>query len=334
MPPQAVLFDLDGTLVQTRAASWNLFARINAELDLGISTQQHFFRLMEDNLFHALRRQLGDESRAEEAGRRFLALLQSEYEPELVPGMSDVVKAFAGKCSLAVISSNSVATIRRILSKANLAHCFSHVFGGDVEPDKRAAVNRFLADRSYLVNRDCMPAYRESDQPLETMASRVVLITDTVGDVRHGRECGIRTVGVAWGMHTEEQLLAAGAEFVAIWPQELVALLLPDGFAAACGVETPSTLGSCGCQSGGGGGAACGCRDNDIAEANEIRRRRSIAAATLMTGALSAPEGGSPVPISSAPLSAPAKIDAALLKSLARLRAGLASSSDRAAHAA
>lgn len=78
MRPQAVLFDLVGTLVQTRAASWELFAKIDAELGLGISTQQQFFRLMEDNLFHALRRHLKDESKANDAAHRFLALLQSE----------------------------------------------------------------------------------------------------------------------------------------------------------------------------------------------------------------------------------------------------------------
>src|SRR5260370_10057881 len=152
-PVRAILFDLDGTLVQTRQASWRLFAKTNEAFALGINTQADFFRLLEDNMFDALRRHCGDEKKADEASNHFLNLLQREYNPEFVPGVSDVIKAFAGNCSLAVISSNSVATIRRILSRENIVHCFSTGFGGDVEQAKRSSLRRFLSDPSYLVNR-------------------------------------------------------------------------------------------------------------------------------------------------------------------------------------
>jgi len=123
-PVRAVLFDLDGTLVQTREASWRLFARTNEAFGLGIDTQVDFFRLLEDNMFHGLRKHCRDHARADEAASHFLDLLQREYNPEFVPGMSDVVKALAGNCSLAVISSNSVATIRRILSRGEYRALF------------------------------------------------------------------------------------------------------------------------------------------------------------------------------------------------------------------
>jgi phosphoglycolate phosphatase len=317
-PVRAILFDLDGTLVQTREASWRLFAKTNEAFALGINTQADFFRLLEDNMFHALRRHCGDGNKADEASSHFLNLLQSEYNPEFVPGMSDVIKAFAGNCSLAVISSNSIATIRRILSRENVVHCFSHVFGGDVEQDKRASVRRFLSDRSYLVNRDCSPAYREGDEPQLSSGSQIALITDTVGDVRHACECGIRAIGVAWGMHSEQQLLAAGAEFVAVWPQELVAHLLPGGFAAAsCGLA-PKSAPSCGCDPAPVAAKGdCGCGD-DFAAVNEIRRQRTIATAAALSarmtcgadGRRGGADGNAHAP----------NADSLLLKSLARLR--------------
>jgi phosphoglycolate phosphatase len=273
---RAVLFDLDGTLVQTREASWRVFAKTNAALGLGINSQAEFFRLLEDNMFHGLQKHCGDDRKADEAAKHFLDLLQREYNPEFVPGMADVVRALAGSCSLAVISSNSVATIRRVLDREGLTHCFSHVFGGDVEKDKRACVRRFLADRSYLVSRNCSPAYREGHEPEAPRADQIALITDTVGDVRHAVECGVRPLGVAWGMHTEQQLLSAGAEFVAVWPQELVARLLPDGFASSCSIEPFAEAGSirashsCGC--------ACGCQESGLIDAATVRRRRRTAA--------------------------------------------------------
>jgi phosphoglycolate phosphatase len=319
-PVHAVLFDLDGTLVQTREASWRLFARTNEAFALGINTQADFFRLLEDNMFHGLRMHCHDDQRADEAASHFLGLLQSEYNPDFVPGMSDVIKALAGNSSLAVISSNSVATIRRILSRENIVHCFSHVFGGDVEQDKRASVRRFLSDKSYLVNRDCSPAYREGDGPQISDGDQIVLITDTVGDVKHARECGIRAIGVAWGMHSEPQLIAAGAEFVAVWPQELVARLLPGGFAAtSCGVA-PAIASSC-CTAFGLGTHTCDCRcrGDELAGAVSIRRKRTIAASAALELRLSCgddrdegPAGGAQIGVTNA--------DDLLLRSLARLR--------------
>ena len=318
---RAILFDLDGTLVQTREASWRIFAKTNAAFSLGIDTQADFFRLLEDNIFHALRRHCGDKKRADDAANHFMRLLQSEYNPVFVPGMSDVIKAFAGNCSLAVISSNSVATIRRILGRENIVHCFSHVFGGDVEQDKRASVRRFLSDRSYLVSRDCLPAYREGDEPQIPSGDQIALITDTVGDVRHARECGIRAIGVAWGMHSEEQLLAAGAEFVAVWPQELIARLLPGGFSAAsCGIALAAAAsGEC-APALNASKCDCGCQGDNLADAGKIRRQRTIAAAAALGTRMTCGTDERPVGSGVGLEMATANADGLLLKSLARLR--------------
>lgn len=309
--PLAVLFDLDGTLVQTRDASWKIFARTNAAFNLGVDLQQEFFRLLEDNLFLSLRRRCRDEEQAQQVAQHFLAQLDADYAPDLVPGMVDVIHALAGTCSLAVVSSNSTATIRRLMTRAHVAHCFSHVFGGDVEPDKRAVVRQFLADHSYLVSRDCSPEYREGHRPAAPAASDLVLITDTTGDVRHATECGVRVVGVAWGMHAEDELLAAGAEFVAVWPQELVAYLNPRGNGRSCVVPLRS---NCGC----GSAQACSCEETSLTEAGSLRLQRSRDRAEALAKTLF--EAPRPAPASaSAPL--PQATDAQLLRALARLRA-------------
>jgi phosphoglycolate phosphatase len=282
MPPLAVLFDLDGTLVQTREASWKIFARTNAAFALGVDTQEKYFKLLEQNLFTGLRKLCRDEAQAQEAASHFLAQLDADYMPAFVPGIVDVVRALAGNCSLAVVSSNTTATIRRLLIQAGVAHCFSHVFGGDVESDKRAVLRRFLADRSYLINRDCSPAYREGDGPAHASASDLALVTDTTGDVIHAKECGAAAIGVAWGMHSEAALKSAGADFVALWPQEIVARLLPGGFSGqSCGVHPQS---SSGCRSAVP--SACSCEPVDLAEAGAVRRERNLSRTNALAASL------------------------------------------------
>lgn len=246
---RAILFDLDGTLVDTRAASWQLFTETNRAFALGVDTREAFFRAFEGNFFESLAKICPDPARAAAAKTHFMGLLRSRYNPAVIPGMVDVVRALAPHCTLAVVSTNGIEAIRRILVGAGIATCFSHVFSGDVEPRKAASIRRFLADQRYAVHRLCAPAYRDDGEPpAELAAGEVVLVTDTVGDVAEAREAGVRAIGVAWGMHGERELLGAGAERVALWPQELVAWLRDEAAPA------PSAS-ACAC--GGGAGAAC-----------------------------------------------------------------------------
>jgi phosphoglycolate phosphatase len=292
MALRAILFDLDGTLVQTRKASWDLFEETNREFGLGIDDRDAFFKLFEGNFFRSLERHCADKDKTSAAKEHFLTLLRTRYRPELIPGMADVVRALAGHFALAVLSTNTMHTIRRILEEAGIASCFAHVFAGDVEPDKSASIRRFLSDRTYGFGRSCSPAYRETDGAQQPSSDEVALITDTIGDVKEAGSCGIRAIGVAWGMHTQEQLLAAGAEKVALWPQELIAWLVPE--------HAPGQ--ACGCAQGGacdapptGVGAvreadSCAAR---LQAAGEVRRRRRIDTALQLHASEPVASGGS-----------------------------------------
>ncbi|WP_240757772.1 HAD family hydrolase [Nakamurella flava] len=227
-PVRAVIFDLDGTLVQTRVASWEIFRRISDRFELGVDEPEQYYRLFRGNVFASIRELCRDDAHAAEVNAAFLDLLRTEYTPPLVPGVAEVVRRLASDCTLAVMSSNAMAVLRRVLVANDLAFCFAHVFGGDVTPDKRTAMRSFLADAGTGFGRRCAADYDEADPRRDADSASTVLVTDTAGDVRDAREVGIRAVGVTWGMHSAEELTAAGAEFVALWPQELTAHLLGD----------------------------------------------------------------------------------------------------------
>jgi phosphoglycolate phosphatase len=220
---KTVLFDLDGTLVRTREASWKLFRQTNEKFGLGVDTPSAFFRLFNQNFYAAL----DQKAASDEVKRHFQELLREEYSPDLVPGMANVVHALAAQYTLIVLSSNTMEAVRRILLNCDVAHCFAHVFTGDVTPSKVDAIRRFLADPSYSCGRRCSPHYEESTPQRLHDPQEAMLITDTVGDVEEAIAAGIRVGAVSWGMHRAEDLEAAGAEFVCIWPEELVAYLKP-----------------------------------------------------------------------------------------------------------
>jgi phosphoglycolate phosphatase len=232
MPPRpracAVMFDLDGTLVQTRRASWDVFRKISDEFGLGLTGPQEYFALFNGNIFASIESLCAGRADSEQVTRTFLDRLREEYNPAMVPGMVDVIRRLAGHCTLAVVSSNATEVLRRVLVGNGVAFCFAHVFGGDAVPDKTTAIRSFLADVSSQHGRRCEVAYDETPDQTRPDPQTTVLVTDTAGDVRDALDAGIRAVGVAWGMHGAEELTAAGAEFVAIWPQELPGYLIGD----------------------------------------------------------------------------------------------------------
>jgi phosphoglycolate phosphatase len=237
---QTILFDFDGTLVRTREASWELFRQTNEKFDLGVDTPSAFFQLFDRNFYSALDEASGGNGHSQAVRRHFQELLRTEYSPQFIPGMTKVVKALAAHYTLIVLSSNTMEAVRRILLANDVAHCFAHVFSGEVAPKKNEAIARFLTDPSYSAARRCSPHYDESMAPRLHEPSEAMLITDTVGDVTEALDAGIRVGAVSWGMHRAEDLERAGAEFVCIWPEELVAYLQPGEVCSTGACHLPS----------------------------------------------------------------------------------------------
>jgi phosphoglycolate phosphatase len=229
MTMRTIVFDMDGTLVQTRAASWDVFQDTARKFELPIRSAEEFFELFRGNFFEGLKALCPDPALESAVREHFLQGLRDRYAPRFVPGMRDVVKALAARYPLAVMSSNAMTAIRRILEEEGLAACFAHVFSGEVGASKEAHLRQILDEPSYGNARHCSLSYAEDGSYAEGRAAGgdVVLITDTVGDVREGRSCGVRVIGVAWGMHGCDALRQAGAETVVMWPQELLTLLIP-----------------------------------------------------------------------------------------------------------
>jgi phosphoglycolate phosphatase len=55
----------------------------------------------------------------------------------------------------------------------------------------------------------------------------IYYIGDTTGDIKEGKEAGVKTVGVTWGWHSKEKMASAKPDYLFDTPQEL--LLLNEG---------------------------------------------------------------------------------------------------------
>jgi len=129
-----------------------------------------------------------------------------------VPGMVELLERLRTvEAGLTVIvTAKPAAVAEPLLVHVGLRDAFDAVHGAPLGPEveeKRVTLARALASTG-------------------TAAQDAVMIGDRSHDVRAGRACGTRTVGVLWGAGDRAELEQAGADRVVARPDELDRILL------------------------------------------------------------------------------------------------------------
>jgi phosphoglycolate phosphatase len=207
---QAILFDIDGTLVSTGGASDRAWKRAFKELhDVDVDVPTVTGKGIPDpevgrQVFAAA---LGREPTAEEAEalmRRRLDHLPEEVERspgfKVHDGVVELLERLIEEGRLLGLTTGNVEEAAHIkLARAGLNRFFS--FGG---------YGSDSSDRTELTKRALERAELVSGRTLDFAAC--FSCGDTPRDVEAGHGAGISVVGVATGQYTVEQLLEAGAD--------------------------------------------------------------------------------------------------------------------------
>jgi phosphoglycolate phosphatase len=216
-PQTAVLFDLDGVLVDSRAA---ITACINHALvarGLAALPVRDLHRLIGPPLAVAFA-ELTAEPVESAAVADCVSAYRDRYshvsltDTEVFPGIADALEALRGERRLAVATSKPHVMAEPILRAVGLRDFFELVAG----PEMGA-----LAETKTVTIGSALAA-------LGTPAA--VMVGDRSFDIRGAQAHGLATVGVTWGIGDADELAAAGADVIVDTPAELpaaVAGLLP-----------------------------------------------------------------------------------------------------------
>ena len=210
-----VAFDLDGTLVDSRAdlaASVNHVLRALGRAEIDPTTCCEY---VGEGARLLVERALGPDEQA--LLPRALELFMTYYGAHLLdatrpyPGIVEVLGALAERgVALSVLTNKPVAMSRAIIDGLGLARRFVEVIGGDSLPVRKpdpAGVEHLRARTG-------------------TARERMLLVGDSGIDVRTARAARVAFCGVTWGL-TPGALLAAQPERVISDPRELLALVAP-----------------------------------------------------------------------------------------------------------
>jgi len=199
------LFDFDGVLVDSldvyEKTVTDCLIKINQPLTRG---REEFLELFEGNFYESLINKGVDMNAFTKASVDILAQVNfKDIKPmdAVVPVVSELHK---NHC-LIVISSNESSSIKEALRLFHYDGYFREILGSDFMFSKKDKI-------LYAIKK-----YQAAPQD-------IYYIGDTTGDIKEGREAGVKTVGITWGWHSKEKMAAAKPDYLFDAPQELLQL--------------------------------------------------------------------------------------------------------------
>jgi HAD superfamily hydrolase (TIGR01509 family) len=206
-PLAAVLFDWDGTLIDSYHADSQAYLGMFREFGLGWGLKELELHYSPDwyTVYRAAGIPKEDWTKADDLWRVHYA----KHPSKLVPGARRVLKRLARQHTLGLVTSGDRVRVSRQLREFALTRTFrTRVCGGDT-PEKKPH-----------------PApLRMALQQIKLEANECIYVGDTPEDLQMARAVGMRAIAVLGPFPTEKRLRAAKPEFLLKNLQELPSLL-------------------------------------------------------------------------------------------------------------
>ncbi|MBL8023122.1 MAG: phosphoglycolate phosphatase [Elusimicrobia bacterium] len=201
MAVKGILFDLDGTLIDSRRDIANCVNFTLAELGHAPLSVERVERMVGDGVRQLLSRAIGpmDEPTQKRALEIFLPYYRDHCTDttRLYPGVIETLRFFAGM-GLALVTNKPMVHTEKTLATLGLNTYFPVVLGGDS-----------LARRKP----DPEPLW-EALRRLDVFPGDAVMVGDSPMDIQAARSAGVRVVAVSYGFRTEEELQSLSPDFL------------------------------------------------------------------------------------------------------------------------
>lgn len=205
-PTRLAIFDCDGTLVDGQAAVCEAMERAFASIGAAPPSRGDIRRIVGLSLPQAVRQLMMD---GEEADRLQVveaykenfraARMEGRLHEPLFDGIEDLLRTLHGDgWALAVATGKSDRGLTACLTTHGVIDLFDSLQTADRHPSK--------PDPAMLA---------EAMLDTAAAAADTVMIGDTTYDIAAAVNAGVRGIGVDWGYHETQELMAAGAQGVA-----------------------------------------------------------------------------------------------------------------------
>lgn len=199
---KAILFDFDGTLVNSAPGIVKTMEQVFTEMNVEVPTEEAMRATIGLPLRLALK-ELGhlDDKRADDATELYRALFPV-YEVGYVTVFPDVTETLMSLkekgIRMAVVTSRDTVSLKLIADRRELTPFFeTYVTGADGFPPKPAP-----------------DMVLELLKRMKLKEDEVLVVGDTTFDIDMGNSAGCKTVAVTYGNHSRERLMDSNHTFV------------------------------------------------------------------------------------------------------------------------
>jgi phosphoglycolate phosphatase len=206
MTGKLAVFDVDGTLVDSRAILMHTAHTAFTELGLAAPTYDEVRQIVGLSLYEGLA-QLAPDMTTDQV-EAVVALYRSifselrrrpDFVEPLYPGAAGLLERLKGQgWRIAMATGKSRRGVNNIVEMHRWADLFDSTHCADDGPGKPHPAMLIEAMRALNATRE-----------------ETVMIGDTTHDIRMAQAAGVRVVGVSWGFHTREELEASGPDCIA-----------------------------------------------------------------------------------------------------------------------
>lgn len=206
---KAVLFDLDGTLIYSKGVIGKCINETLEHFGFEPFDKAELHKLIGMPLRKALSLKTSEVMPLMDYFRELYMTIYKE-ETRIYEGMASILswlKDEGKKTGVVTLKATHVA--EEVLKGLNISSYVDAVEGDDDMSELKPSPDQ--------ITKIC--------KKLEIEPEQTVVIGDTTMDIIAGKNAGCRTIGVLWGAMSMDDLVEAGADFLARSPEELEGLL-------------------------------------------------------------------------------------------------------------
>ncbi len=201
MKAPVVIFDLDGTLVDTLPLIYEAFdSALTPVLGYRLSDAELRSRFGPPD--NTMIRMMVPDDQADAAIERYVAVYDERHNElvEPLPAMAPLLDWLAAHgAHLAVVTGKSRNTALITLERLGILDRFAVVWAGDDVEQQKPHPEALLRVLAAVADSEKRP---------------VVMIGDSAADVLAGKAVGARTIGVLWGNPDHQELLESGPDVI------------------------------------------------------------------------------------------------------------------------
>lgn len=199
-----VIFDVDGTLVDSQDLIVEALRRCFEAHDMPVPTRQRSLSIVGLSLPEAFTQLVGPDAPIDSLVNHYKSLFMTlrsggEWEEPLFAGADSTLRTLhALGFKLGLATGKSRRGVNHLVERTGWGPLIATSQTADDHPSK---------PHPAMIE----AALRETGRN----TGEAVMIGDTVFDIEMAKAAGIPAIGVSWGYHSADDLMAAGAEYVA-----------------------------------------------------------------------------------------------------------------------